>query len=178
MCHQSCSLVWVFYRRVSHNVVAIETSAIGWPPWLIPFWYLWIWRNHVNASCMSKYNFSEINRYQNVINQGGHPIALVSIVTTLCEKSLYKVVHKIDCLWTFNHLILKTSRREDIPMSFWYPVLVCQSWKHGAMWPNARSFGRRSLADTRVIYRRLSPVGYYNQPLAANGNRREGTASK
>ena len=28
----------------------IETSAIGWPPWLIPFWYLWIWRNHVNAS--------------------------------------------------------------------------------------------------------------------------------
>ena len=35
-----------------------------------------------------------------------------------------------------------------------------------------------SIADTRVIYRRLSPVGYYNQPLAANGNRREGTASK
>ena len=32
---------------------------------------------------------SEIKRYQNKINQGGHPIALVSIVTTLCEKSLY-----------------------------------------------------------------------------------------
>ena len=37
---------------------------------------------------MSMYNCSEINRYQNVINQGGHPIALVSMVTTLCEESL------------------------------------------------------------------------------------------
>ena len=88
--------VWIctsdeLYRRASHNVVAIETSAIGWPPWLIPFWYLWIWRNHVIASCMSMYNCSEINSYQNVINEGGHPIALVSMVTTLCEKSLYSV---------------------------------------------------------------------------------------
>ena len=36
------------------------------------------------------YSCSKIHRYQNVINQGGHPIALVSMVTTLCEKSLYK----------------------------------------------------------------------------------------
>ena len=34
------------------------------------------------------YHCLEIQRYQNVINQGGHPIALVSMVTTLCEKSL------------------------------------------------------------------------------------------
>ena len=34
------------YRRVSHNVVTMETSAIGWPPWLIVLWYLLIWRNH------------------------------------------------------------------------------------------------------------------------------------
>ena len=27
------------YRRVSHNVVTMETNAIGWPPWLITFWY-------------------------------------------------------------------------------------------------------------------------------------------
>ena len=31
-------------RRVSPNVVTMETSAIGWPPWLIRFDYLWIWR--------------------------------------------------------------------------------------------------------------------------------------
>ena len=72
-------------------------------------------------------------------------------------------------------LILKLAEKRTFPMSFCYPALVCQRWKHGAMWPNARSSRRRSLADTRVIYRRLSPVGYYNQPLAANGNRREGT---
>ena len=48
-CHAMPFLLY-HNRRVSHNVVAIETSAIGWPPWLIPFWYLWIWRNHVNAS--------------------------------------------------------------------------------------------------------------------------------
>ena len=34
------------------------------------------------------YNCFEIQRYQNVINQGGHPIALVSMVTALREKSL------------------------------------------------------------------------------------------
>ena len=28
-------------------------------------------------------------KYENVINQGGHPIALVSMVTALCEKSLF-----------------------------------------------------------------------------------------
>ena len=78
------------YRRVSHNVVTMETNAIGWPLWLITFWYLWVWRNHVNSKCMCMYNCSKIHRYQYVINQGGHPIALVSMVTTLCEKSLLK----------------------------------------------------------------------------------------
>ena len=33
----------------------------------------------------------EIQRYQNVINQGGHPIALVSMGTTLREKSLHRM---------------------------------------------------------------------------------------
>ena len=75
--------------RVSHYVVTIETGAIGWQRWLITFWYVWIWRIHVNAQCMSMYNCFEIQRYQNVINQGGHPIALVSMVTTLWEKSLF-----------------------------------------------------------------------------------------
>ena len=36
-------------------------------------------------------------------------------------------------------------------------------------------FFNRSFDSTN---RMLSPVGYYNQPLAANGNRREETASK
>ena len=79
-------------RLFSHNVVTMETSAIGWPSWLITFWYLCIWRNHVNAQCMSMYNCFEIQRYQNVINQDGQPIALVSMVTTLWEKSLYKCI--------------------------------------------------------------------------------------
>ena len=34
--------------------------------------------------------FLQIQRYQNVINQGGHPISLVSMVTTLCETRLYR----------------------------------------------------------------------------------------
>ena len=34
------------YRWVSHNVVTIEASAIGWPPWLIVLWYVWIWRKY------------------------------------------------------------------------------------------------------------------------------------
>ena len=29
-------------RLFSHNVVTMETIAIGWPPWLITFWYLLI----------------------------------------------------------------------------------------------------------------------------------------
>ena len=32
----------VRYRLFSHNVVTMETSATGWPPWLITFWYLLI----------------------------------------------------------------------------------------------------------------------------------------
>ena len=37
---------------------------------------------------MAMHEHVQLFRYQNVINQGGHPIALVSIGTTLCEKSL------------------------------------------------------------------------------------------
>ena len=70
----------------------METNAIGWPLWLITFWYLWIWRNHVNSKCMYMYNCSKIHRYQYVVNQGGHPIALDSMVTKLCEKSLLNSV--------------------------------------------------------------------------------------
>ena len=33
----------------------MRTAPIGWPPWLITLLYLWIWRNHVNAQCMSMY---------------------------------------------------------------------------------------------------------------------------
>ena len=44
------------------------------------------------------HNCSEINRYQNVIIQSGHPIALVSIVTTLCEKSIQNVSTEVNGL--------------------------------------------------------------------------------
>ena len=72
------------YRRVSHNAVTMETSGIECLPGLIPFWFLSTWRNPVNSQCRSVWNCSEINYYQNVIKHCGHPIALVSIVTTLC----------------------------------------------------------------------------------------------
>ena len=40
------------YRLFSHNVVTMETSAIGWPPWLITlFWYLQISEHFVTCSC-------------------------------------------------------------------------------------------------------------------------------
>ena len=38
--------------------MTIETNAIWWPPRWITFWYLWIWRNHVNAQSMSMYIWS------------------------------------------------------------------------------------------------------------------------
>ena len=71
-------------QRVSHNLVTMEIIAIRWPLWLITFWHLWIWRNHEKWQCLSLCNCSDIQRYQNVINQGGHPFALASMVTTLC----------------------------------------------------------------------------------------------
>ena len=49
------------------------------------------------------YNCPEIKRYQNVINQGGHPIALVSIGTALCEMNLYperQSTHNRMLCWT------------------------------------------------------------------------------
>ena len=46
------------YILFSHNVVTMETSAIGWPPWLITYWYLWIfeqWRLFIFISRESKW---------------------------------------------------------------------------------------------------------------------------
>ena len=42
----------------SHNVVTMETSAIGWPPWLITFWYLLISVNNCTCSCMKHWHDS------------------------------------------------------------------------------------------------------------------------
>ena len=76
-------------------------------------------------------------------------------------------------------LILKTSRkRGHFPWASAIPrrfvnvggTAQCGPMRgrpEGVPWPTPRSFTEG--------YR---PVGYYNQPLAANGNRREGTASK
>ena len=80
---------WMQYRLFSHNVVTMETSAIGWPPWLIAFWYLLISEQLYMLMHEAMTWFLQIQRYQNGINQGGHPIALVSMATTLCETSLY-----------------------------------------------------------------------------------------
>ena len=67
----------------------METSAIGWPPWLITFWYLLISEQLYMLMHEAMTWFLQIQRYQNGINQGGHPIALVSMATTLCETRLY-----------------------------------------------------------------------------------------
>ena len=71
-----------WYRLFSHNAVTMETSVIGWPPWSITFRYLLSEQLymllHEALTC-----YLQIQRYQNVINQGGHPIALFSMVTTL-----------------------------------------------------------------------------------------------
>ena len=48
----------------------------------------WIWRNHKHPWCISMYNWSQIQRYQNWINHGGNPIAPVSIVTVSQKKSV------------------------------------------------------------------------------------------
>ena len=79
----------LFYRLFSHTVVTMETSAIGWPPWLITFWYLLISEQLHMPMHEAMTWFLQIQRYQNGINQGGHPIALVSMATTLCETRLY-----------------------------------------------------------------------------------------
>ena len=76
------------YRLFSHNVVTMETSAIGWPPWLITSWYLLISEQLYMLMHEAMTWFLQIQRYQNGINQGGHPIALVSMATTLCETRL------------------------------------------------------------------------------------------
>ena len=83
------------YRLFSHNVVAIETSAIGWPPWLITFWYPLISEQLHMLMHEALTWFLQIQRYQNVINQGGHPIALVSMATTLCETRLLRAFSQL-----------------------------------------------------------------------------------
>ena len=67
----------------------METSAIGWPPWLITFWYLLISEQLYMLMHEAMTWFLQIQRYQNGINQGGHPNALVSMATTLSETRLY-----------------------------------------------------------------------------------------
>ena len=91
--HMFCEPVgrfWHCYRLFSHNVVTMETSAIGWPPWLITFWYLLISEQLYMLMHEAMTWFLQIQRYQNGVNQGGHPIALVSMATTLCETRLYR----------------------------------------------------------------------------------------
>ena len=76
------------------------------------------------------------------------------------------------------HLILKTSRKEDIS----HELLLSRA---GLSTLEAR----HNVAQCAVVWKaffgrhpghlqRLSPVGYYNQPLAANGNRQKGTTFK
>ena len=83
------------YRLFSHNVVTMKTSAIGWPPWLITFWYLLISEQLYMLMHETMTWFLQIQRYQNGINQGGHPIALVSMATTLCETRLLEIEKEI-----------------------------------------------------------------------------------
>ena len=42
----------------------------------------------IHAHALGIGMISSTSEYQNVINQSGHPIALVSMVTTLCETRL------------------------------------------------------------------------------------------
>ena len=73
----------------------METSAIGWPPWLITFWYLLISEQLYMLMHEAMTWFLQIQRYQNGINQGGHPIALFSMATTLCETRLFGCIMQI-----------------------------------------------------------------------------------
>ena len=83
------------YRRVSHNVVTMETNAIGWPLWLITFWYS-EFEEIMSIPNSCAYSCSKIYRYQYVINQGGHPFALVSMVTTLWERVYTRGFYRYD----------------------------------------------------------------------------------
>ena len=65
-------------RLFSHNVVTMETSATGWPPWLITYLDL------KKSTCSDIVHGHDSFRFRAIkMNQGGHPIALVSMVTTL-----------------------------------------------------------------------------------------------
>ena len=70
------------YRLFSHNVVTMETSAIGWPPWLITVWYLWILNNDT-CTCIRnwhdffKFRVSKCNQSKwpsNCIGFHGHHV--------------------------------------------------------------------------------------------------------
>ena len=63
---QDASLL-LLYRLFSHNVVAMETSAIGWPPWLVTYWYLWIFEQlymhmHLELTWFFKFRVSKYNQ--------------------------------------------------------------------------------------------------------------------
>ena len=79
----------------------METSAFGWPPWLITFWYLLISEQLYMLTHCALTWFLQIQRYQNGIKQGGHPIALVSMATTLCETRLIAGFDHLS--WVFDH---------------------------------------------------------------------------
>ena len=69
----------------------------------------------------------EIHRYQNGINQGGHPIALVSMVTTSCEKSLFTAVLCMGC-----HFIYTNGGRARFHS-------LCMRWNSSARWQLLRN---------------------------------------
>ena len=79
----------------------METSSIGWPPWLttllipVDFWTI----IHAHALGIDMISWSN-SEYQNVTNQSGHPIALVSMVTTLCENRLFKTEQELTLFCT------------------------------------------------------------------------------
>ena len=52
---------------------------------------------------------SSNSEYQNVINQSGHPIALVSMVTTLCETRLFT--------WAISELMNTGGKQIDLTIS-------------------------------------------------------------
>ena len=70
------------YRLFSHNVMTMETRAIGWPPWLITYWYLWIFEQ-LSCTCIRnwhdffKFRVSKWNQWKwpsNCIGFYGHHV--------------------------------------------------------------------------------------------------------
>ena len=135
-CQGSVFLEWTIgelNRLFSHNVVTMETNAIGWPPWLITFWYDWISEQLYMLIILHISWFLQIQRYQNVINQSGHPVALVSMVTTIWETCLQTCVvsrtktrvstygEEGECIGGHMHMCVGEDMIEGI--TFWHECL-------------------------------------------------------